>query len=121
VVAQAPVWAQIGRSRVGFRHRGGAAPQRPWPFLADSRQRAEHGPAGSLPLRAERVNTFETVSSQVGRHSFTVMAGGEWSISLLPSACARVTIDAGSGLIDTVCGGALARGAPLTKRSGLRW
>jgi len=49
------------------------------------------------------------------------MAGGEWSISLLPSACGRVTINAGNGLIDTVCGGALARGAPLTKRSGLRW
>jgi len=74
-----------------------------------------------MALHPERVNTFETVSSQVGRHSFTVMAGGEWSISLLPSACGRVTIDAGSGLIDTVCGGALARGAPLTKRSGLRW
>ena len=29
----------------------GAPPRRLWPFLADSRQRAEHGPAGSLPLR----------------------------------------------------------------------
>jgi len=36
---------------VEFRHRGRAAPQRPWPFLADSRQRAERGPADSLPLR----------------------------------------------------------------------
>jgi len=51
VVAQAPVWARIGRSRAGFRHRGGAPPRCRWPFLADSRQRAEHGPAGSLPLR----------------------------------------------------------------------
>ena len=36
---------------MGFRHRGGAAPQRPWPFLADFRQRAERFPAGSWPLR----------------------------------------------------------------------
>jgi len=51
VVAQASVWTRIGRSRVGFRHRGGATPHRPWPFLADSRQRAERFPAGSWPLR----------------------------------------------------------------------
>jgi len=29
----------------------GVQQRRSWPFLADSRQRAEHGPAGSLPLR----------------------------------------------------------------------
>ena len=51
MVAQAPVWAQIGRSRVEFRHSAGAPPRRLWPFLADSRQRAERGPADSLPLR----------------------------------------------------------------------
>ena len=28
----------------------GVRQRRSWPFLADSRQRAEHGPAGSLPL-----------------------------------------------------------------------
>jgi hypothetical protein len=32
VVAQAPVWARIGRSRVGFRHRGTAPSHRPWPL-----------------------------------------------------------------------------------------
>ena len=52
MVAQASVWTRIGRSRVGFRHRGGATPHRPWRFPTDSRQRAERFPAGSLPLRA---------------------------------------------------------------------
>jgi len=51
MVVQAPVWARIGRSRLGFRLRGPAPPRLPWPFPADSRQRAAHGPAGSLPLR----------------------------------------------------------------------
>ena len=51
VVAQAPVWERLGRSRVAFRHRGAAPLRRRWPLLANSRQRAERFPADSLPLR----------------------------------------------------------------------
>lgn len=64
---------------------------------------------------AERVNTFETISSIVQR-SFV---SGFW-ISLFRAAAGRLTTDAGNGLIDTTAGGALALGAPLTKRSGWR-
>jgi len=51
VVAQALVRVRVKGSRVGFVDGGAASPGRAWPFLADSQQRAEHGPAGSLPLR----------------------------------------------------------------------
>ncbi len=73
MVAQAPVWARIGCLRVGFRHRGGAAPRRPWPFLADFRQRAEHGPAGWLPLRVVFL-VSPSASWPAGGHAAT--AGG---------------------------------------------
>ena len=73
---------------------------------------------------SERVNSFETVSSIV-QCSFTAsFVGGRVSglVSLWISAfrigVGKLTTDAGSGLIDTMSGGALALGAPLTKRSG---
>ena len=49
MAAQAQVWARIGCSRAGFRHIAGALPRSAQPFLTDSRQRAERGPAGSSP------------------------------------------------------------------------
>jgi len=63
----------------------------------------------SIPLR-QSVQEFTVIFSSVW--------WGRLAISLLPSACGRVTPDAGSGLIDTRSGGALARGEPLTKRAG---
>jgi len=50
MVVRAAVLARIRSSRGGFQHRGAAPLRRSWLFLADSRQRAEHGPAGSLAL-----------------------------------------------------------------------
>jgi len=73
VVAQAPVWTRIGRSRVGFHQRGGATPRLPWPFPADSRQRAEHGAVGSLPLRVVFL-VSPSASWPAGCHAAT--AGG---------------------------------------------
>jgi len=75
-------------------------------------------PSGS---QAERVNTFETVGSRVHCHFRPSVIGvGAFEISFRPGALGKFTTDAGSGLIDTLSGGALARGAPLTKRSGWR-
>jgi len=73
VVAQARFWARIGRSRVGFRHRGGSTPRRPWSFRTDSWQRAKRCPAGSWPLRVVFL-IFPSASWPAGCHAAS--AGG---------------------------------------------